>query len=249
MSCLVQRAGRRRSFSPRVADDSSVAEVPPLYLDYYQRLLQLDRHGAQELVATFLADHDYDVQKLYVDILMPALVHTGLEWERDRISVAHEHYISEVTRDLVYRYGPKVWVEPKDDAPVVLACCAPGERHTLGLMMVCDALRGLGMRVHTLGEGAPIEAIREFICLSQADFLCLSVSLDIHVPDAARLVRAVKQARPGLRVLMGGPAFGRDSGRAHAIGADHFAADALEVRALGPTLLADRPAPPPVDSP
>ena len=65
------------------------------------------------------------MEGLYVDVLMPAMVHTGREWEADRISVAHEHYISEVTRDLIRQYGPRLYADLDEDGPVAVATCAP----------------------------------------------------------------------------------------------------------------------------
>ncbi len=95
----------------------------PLYIQYFESLRRLDRRGAQQVVDGYL-NGGADVEGLYIDVLMPALIHTGQEWEQDRISVAHEHYISEVTRDLIRRIGPRLWSEPNGDAPVALACCA-----------------------------------------------------------------------------------------------------------------------------
>jgi len=207
----------------------------PLYLDYFERLRRLDRRGAVELVRGYLAERD-DVEGLYVDVLMPALIHTGREWERDRISVAHEHYISEVTRDLVRQFGPRLWSEPGGTAPVAVAvavaCCPPGERHALGLLMIGDVLRAEGLEVHMLGEGAPAGSVRDFVVESGADLLCLSVALEDHLPEAAGLIALTRAARPGLAVMAGGAAFAGDAGRARAIGADHFAADARAARRL-----------------
>ena len=202
-----------------------------LYLDYYERLRRLDRQGAVALVQGYLADRE-DVEGLYLEILMPAMVHAGHEWERDRISVAHEHYISEVTRDLIRQHGPRLWSDPGSMAPVAVACCAPGERHALGLMMISDVLRAEGLNVLTLGEGAPAESVRDFLVDARADLLCLSCSLDLHLPEAADLIALARAARPGLAVLAGGAAFAGDASKALALGADRFAADVREARGV-----------------
>ena len=54
----------------------------------------------------------------------------GREWEAGRISVAHEHYISEVTRDVIRQYGPRTWPEAAAGGPVAVTCCVPRERHS-----------------------------------------------------------------------------------------------------------------------
>ena len=103
-------------------------------------------------------------------------------------------------------------------------------------MMVCDILRAGGLRVLTLGEGLPVEATCEFLAASGADLLFLSCALDLHLPEAADLIAMARGARPGLVVVAGGVAFAGRPELAKALGADHFAADAREVRALIPQL-------------
>lgn len=210
----------------------------PAYLAYYEMLRRLDRRGAMALVQRHL-DGGGSVEDLYVDVLMPALVHTGEEWEGGRISIAHEHYITEVTREMIRRHGPRIWADAPgpDSAPVAVACCAPGEQHALGLTMVCDVLRSEGVEVHALGEGAPAEDICNFLVEVGADLFALSVALPQHLDEAAGLVLTAREARPEVVVLVGGAAFGGDPALARSIGADHFAADARAIREFGPGVL------------
>jgi methanogenic corrinoid protein MtbC1 len=216
----------------------------PLYLRYFNLLRQMDRWGAIELVEEYLSGAG-DVEGLYADILMPALIHAGSEWEADRISVAHEHYISEVTRDLIRRVGRRMWAHVPNHGPVALACCAPGERHVMGLMMIGDVLRAEGLTVHTLGEGAPAEAVSAFAAEVHADLLCVSCGLPTHLPDAGDMIAMVRTARPGILVIAGGNAFAGSRTTAERLGAHFFAADVREARRVLPEVMSqlkDRPA-------
>lgn len=208
------------------------------YLEYYEHLLRLDRRQAGEVVTRYLAEQG-DVIGLFVDVLMAALVHTGSEWERGKITVAHEHFISKVTSDLVRQVGPRLRASAPPDSgggPVAVASCVSGERHSIGLMMVCDVLRAAGIDVHELGEGAPPEAIRDFVLQSRADLLCLSCALDIHLPDAADLIGMVRHARPGIAVAVGGAALrGKGDRILRFLNADYIGADAREIQRLVPT--------------
>lgn len=205
------------------------------YLDYYEKLIRLDRRGAIEVVNQHLA-RDGDIEAVYSQILMPALVHTGREWELDHISVAHEHYISEVTRDLIRQLGPRMWADEPGNGPVAVACCAPGERHGIGLMMVCDLLRAEGLTVHSLGEDLPLESVVRFVREVDADLLCLSCALPTHLMSVADLITQARDARPGLQVLVGGRAFDGDADVARKLGAEFFAADTRELRRLLPQI-------------
>src|SRR4051812_46855722 len=101
---------------------------PSTALQLSGRLAALDRRGAFALVDDYLAGQP-DVVGLYADVLEPALIHAGGEWERNRISVAHEHYISEAARDLIRRHGPHPGSEAPEPVATAVACGSPRERH------------------------------------------------------------------------------------------------------------------------
>ena len=200
----------------------------PAYLVYYRSLRALNRRDAEATVESYLADGG-SIEGLYADVFMPAMAHSGRQWQLGRISVAHEHYISEVTRDLVGRYGPRMYADVPVGGPVAVLCCVPGERHTIGLMMIGDVFRAGGLVVHALGEGLPSAAIAEFVAEFGADLIGLSCALDIHLPDLADLIPLVRCARPGIGVAVGGMAIrsgGESIGRR--LGADYHAADVRE---------------------
>jgi methanogenic corrinoid protein MtbC1 len=215
----------------------SSVETRPLYLSYFDRLLKLDRQGAVKLVDQYLIEHEGDVASLYADILVPALVHTGQQWQEERISVAHEHYISEVTRDLILRHGPRLWASPDAIHSSAVACCAPNERHVLGLMMAADILRAAGLDVHLLGEGAPAESVGDFVAEISADVLALSVSLPEHLDDASALISGARSRRPSLFVIAGGRGLAELPDPASRIGADFVTSDLRELHRILPRLL------------
>jgi methanogenic corrinoid protein MtbC1 len=210
------------------------------HLDYFGRLMHLDRPGAVALAETYLAD-GCDPLCLYVDLLEPALIHTGREWEAGRISPAQEHYVSEVTCDLIRRHGSRPLPPPEspEGAPVAVACCSPRERHTIGVLMVADVLRSCGVAVHSLGEGLHPQAVADFVAGVHADLLCVSCALTVHLPDASDLIALARQSQPGLAVAVGGAAL-RDRGDKIRtfLGADFTAPDARAVRRVLPDWLA-----------
>lgn len=214
-------------------------------LELFGRLMALDRRGAFALVEDYLAERP-DVADFYADVLEPALLHAGREWEQGRISVAHEHYISEAARELVRRYGPRIWSEDPGPSPVAVACGAPRERHSIGLMMVVDALRAGGLEVHMLGEGLPAEAVIGLLEQTDARLLCLSCALSIHLPGMDELISRTRRSRPGLRVAVGGAALRhRGEELRSRLGADWTAPDVRAVRRMLPSWLPMlAPAPP-----
>ena len=171
------RRATRRNRCPASPESAAMREAPmtgdPAYLMYYRSLRALNRGDAEAIVESYLADGG-GIEGLYADVLMPAMDHTGRQWQLGRISVAHEHYISEVTRDLIGRYGPRMYANVPARGPVAVLGCVPGERHSIGLMMIGDVFRASGLVVHALGEGLPSAAIAEFVAEVGADLIGLS---------------------------------------------------------------------------
>ncbi|CAM4050259.1 hypothetical protein DEMA109039_05160 [Deinococcus marmoris] len=62
--------------------------------------------------------------------------------------------------------------------PLVVAACAPGEQHELGLMMLTLALRRRGVRVAYLGANVPLGDLTTFAHERQAQAILLGVNGD-----------------------------------------------------------------------
>jgi methanogenic corrinoid protein MtbC1 len=131
-----------------------------------------------------------------------------------------------------------MWTQTNGHSPVAVACCAPGERHVVGLMMVCDVLRARGLTVHMLGEGAPAESIRDFSLESRARLLCISCALTVHLPEAMEVIQHVRSACPDIVVLAGGAAFRGSPDRARRLGADHYAPNVRALQQAMPAIIA-----------
>ncbi|MGP6191962.1 MAG: B12-binding domain-containing protein [Vulcanimicrobiaceae bacterium] len=71
-------------------------------------------------------------EEIFCEVLTPAQLETGRQWQLNRISVAEEHRRTAVVRELIGRR--------RDGAPGtateefrVVAACTPHERHTVGI--------------------------------------------------------------------------------------------------------------------
>ncbi len=225
-----EEASRNQAVNPQATTlpmDTSEASVHRVYFD---TLIKLDRTGAFNLAESYLCNQG-DVLDLYVEVLGPAMIHAGKEWQAGRISEADEHYISEVTCDIIRRYGPLSFAKLETGSPVAVACSAPRERHGIGLMMVADALRAGGLQVHMLGVALPAEAVVAFVDRVEADLLCISCTMEAHLNDAAELISLARRARSGLAIAVGGAALCKlGEGMPARLGADCTAADAREIR-------------------
>jgi DNA-binding transcriptional MerR regulator len=92
------------------------------------------------------------------DVVLPALREIGLRWEREQLTVGHEHFASHLIerRLLALAQG---WEAGR--GPRALLACPPRERHTLGLVCFGLVLADQGWRIAYLGADTPISQILE----------------------------------------------------------------------------------------
>ena len=98
------------------------------------------------------------VDALLFDALMPYLRNLGDRWERGELSVAQEHFASNVLRGRLLGLA-RGW--GRGAGPRALLACPQGERHDLGLIAFGLALRERGWRIDYLGPDTPVESIEE----------------------------------------------------------------------------------------
>jgi methanogenic corrinoid protein MtbC1 len=133
------------------------------------------------------------MMSLFGDVLSPALVELGERWERGELSTAVEKGVSELSRELIANITVKhAHLDPK--SPTVVAACVEGERHELGLRMICGLLRSQGYRVYFLGADVSPRFLVEAVQLHHPRIVLLSAKLEPTFPAVEAAIAALKSA-------------------------------------------------------
>jgi methanogenic corrinoid protein MtbC1 len=149
-------------------------------------------------------------------VLLPYLRRLGERWASGEISVAQEHFASNLVRGrlLGLARGWDIGL-----GPTVVLACPPGEAHDLGLIMFGIAIAQRGWRVIFLGGDTPFETLEDVVRSVEPALVVLSVARswrDGHtdaLADVSALVpvmvggelSADDAARLGASVLDGDP--------------------------------------------
>jgi DNA-binding transcriptional MerR regulator len=141
------------------------------------------------------------IEDVLMRVMTPTLVEIGAMWARGEITVAHEHGASAFLRSRLSALMDIAGVQ-EGLGPLVVAACAPGEQHELGLMMLTLALRRRGVRVAYLGADLPVAAMIAFAREQGAQGLLLAVNGEWAL-EALRPARQQLRAL-GLPVFLGG---------------------------------------------
>ena len=92
------------------------------------------------------------------EVVLPVLVEIGRRWERDELSVGHEHFASHLIERRLLSTA-RGWESAR--GPLALLACGPGERHTLGLVCFGLVLADRGWRIAYLGADTPVDQVTE----------------------------------------------------------------------------------------
>ncbi len=138
-------------------------------------------------------------------VLMPAMQLIGERWERGEVSLAAEHFVSQLVRREMLA-AVAAFDAPSDDQPLVLVACPADELHDLGATAFWLLLRERGARVIFLGADVPAEALVATVNATRPDSVCLSGIAPTSAPMLAEAARRLLDAHAPTRVFVGGPA-------------------------------------------
>lgn len=173
------------------------------------RLDACDRAGAVRLALEAVAAGRITVPCLYEEVLAPVMTGVGKAWQAGSTAVWEEHCASATVRTIVEALYATVQelAPPERTRGVAVLACPSQEQHDLGLRMFSDRLELAGWRVVYLGADTPADEIVAAAGAAGAGIVVLSGSTHYHRTMLRSFVEDLSARMPGVRVLIGGPAF------------------------------------------
>ena len=172
--------------------------------DYCRKLLELDHAGAFSLAARYCDEHGLDAT--FADLMTPAIVLMGDDFDHGNISGQNLETAVETTRQLIVDLGDRFEKPRYGLRRRIVGLCAPGEAHSLGLLMVLETLRQDRAVATFLSENKSAEEMCDFVAKYSPDLVCLTCSTAECVVPAAALIRDLKRVLPRAKVVAGGNA-------------------------------------------
>jgi DNA-binding transcriptional MerR regulator len=135
----------------------------------------------------------YTVETVLQEVVLPYLHRLGDRWEAGEVSVAQEHFASNLLRGRLLGLA-QGWGQGQ--GPLAILACVPGEHHELGLLAFGVALRRRGWRITYLGTDSPISAVADIArSLAPAVVVLLSINPDNFL-DPAREIKELANQVP-----------------------------------------------------
>jgi methanogenic corrinoid protein MtbC1 len=173
---------------------------------------RLDDAAAHTAFDQLLADYSRD--SILEDVVLPLLRELGDGWARGEVSVAHEHFASNLLQGRLLGLA-RGW--DRGVGPRAVLACPSGERHDLGLLIFGIALREHGWRITFLGADTPSDTLVETVGRLAPAAVVVAITDPARLGEVAETVAALAGSAtvwiggagaaeiPGARVLQSSP--------------------------------------------
>ena len=174
---------------PTASPSATTLEVAAA--DLSTSLDRLDEQAANTALDRLFAA--YTVETVLREVVLPYLHRLGERWETGEISVAQEHFASNLIRGRLLGLA-QGWGQGQ--GPAAILACVPGEHHELGLLAFGVALRRRGWRITYLGTDSPIDAVADLSrSLGPAVVVLLSINAQGFLDHAREIQHLTKQVQ------------------------------------------------------
>lgn len=203
----------RNGSAGRAADLPGLENVPA---ELYHALMAFGGARAHGLLDALFAQ--YSLNAVLREVLQPCLRRIGDDWASGVVSIAQEHFATQLIRERLLGLA-RDWDQGR--GPRALLACPADERHDIGLICFGLVLSRNGWRVTFLGPDTPVSALQEAIEAVTPELVVLSANDEHRFTSIAVSLRALAAGRELALAGVG--------------------ATAEVARAVGATLLEDSP--------
>ncbi len=233
--------GKRNAPLPGQKPDGLPAVTPESIERLARALIADEKDPATDMVFN-LFEEGAGLDHVYLDHLAPAARLLGAWWDLDEISFSDVAIgtgrIYGIMRHVRTYAGPAA---AGDRTRSAVFAAVPGEAHTLGITMAADLFRERGWKVKAL-LGRSHDEIMTEISRDRSPVIGLSSGGPRTVEPLARLIVAIRMARPTAHVMVGGAAIRQAGSRVRLSDPDSTVSDMKQAQALIDRLEAKYPA-------
>jgi DNA-binding transcriptional MerR regulator len=186
---LAQPAVPRSSVSAAGAEADG--ELTLARADLYAALSGFHGSSAHRLIDELFAG--FTVDAALSEVILPCLVDLGDGWERGDVTIAQEHFASNLLRERLLGLA-RPW--DRGNGPRAILACPPNERHDIALICFGIVLGRSGWRITFLGADTPIGTIAEAAEDLEPHLVVLASIMDGRLNAVAAAIRELAATRP-----------------------------------------------------
>lgn len=194
--------------------------------DFMEKSISSSRK-ASELIHSLLSA-GYSEEQISLDLLETALIKTGKLWETGEYNEAMEHQLSSTVIEIMMLMKAQTGASAAHRGNAA-ALTVAGEKHDIGLRMICRFLEIDGWDCFFIGSSVPPAALTNFIESGNIDLLLLSYTLSEHTDSAVSIIENIRTLKTPPRIAVGGRGTLRNVARLRSSGADYISTSAADL--------------------
>ena len=208
------------------------APLVGLAKSYLDALLNVQKDEASRMILEAVKNGT-DIKDIYMHVFESSQHEIGRLWQNNLITVAQEHYCTAATQLIISQLYPYIFRSKKNGRRLIAACAA-GEMHEIGVRMVADFFEMEGWDTYYLGANTPNESIIKTIIELKPDIIALSASIHSNVGVLMDLITSIRKLPEisEVKVMVGGRSFMLAPELFKKVGADGCPSDAQEAVSL-----------------
>jgi methanogenic corrinoid protein MtbC1 len=215
--------------------------LSPVASSFLEFLLAGEQAGGRDVIDRILLEGT-PVREIYTGIFQPVLKETGRLWQENRATIAQEHYVTGVVRQIMDQQHDRIITMGRKarKKKTVVAACVGEELHEIGIRMVADFFEMDGWNLYYIGANTPAGSILNTVKEQKADVVALSITMPSRLPELRYLVRSLRADKDTVhvKIIVGGYPFSIMPDLWKRIGADAVAAGAEDAVAVANRLTA-----------
>ncbi|MHC1705686.1 MAG: MerR family transcriptional regulator [Tenuifilaceae bacterium] len=209
---LLLRKGYRIS---KVAS-KSIEEISKLTLEQNPKESFVEKNSIEPLILATISYNtidfkafiyhkikEYGLAETYESTILPFLVRIGLLWQAGAIQTTHEHFASNLIKQIITSSYESL-KESKNNSPVVIFFLPEGEFHELGLLFYAHEVKQMGYRTIYFGQSTPTEDLIKSAKELKSKIIFTSFSTKISAINLKELVKNIQKDITDVNILMTG---------------------------------------------
>jgi methanogenic corrinoid protein MtbC1 len=184
------RGNDRDPHPPRSAEQATSITVE-LATALRNSLDAFDEPAAQQALDQLLSN--VSLATALHDVVLPYFTELGERWQRGEITVAQEHFATNVVRGRLSGLA-RGW--GSGHGPRAVLACPPDEHHDIALLVFGIMLNRQGWRIDYLGANTPIDEIAHTVDAAAADLVVLAATTPKVLTPLRRRLAALAQQAP-----------------------------------------------------
>jgi methanogenic corrinoid protein MtbC1 len=170
---------------------------------YASALLHGDESAAERAIREAI-DAGLRTAEIDDQVIAPALWLVGRLWERGEITIADEHFATEVSMRAIALQREARRLTSERLGHRTLLAAPQGEQHVVALRMIANLLRDAGYDVVMLGPDVPAGALAAAVRRHEPAVICLTSTMPGGADSVLASIDAVQREWPGMGFVTGG---------------------------------------------